>query len=82
MKIIEKANGRVEYYPTDGCRFVTKDRTKTYPWFLVLRPGDKIENYEDLPEEQVLEIEEQLRENEEEEEYAGEEDTGGEDGGD
>lgn len=57
MDIIQRRNGKIEYYPKKGLRFVKKDRTATYPWFISLKPGDSIENYEELPEDEVVQIE-------------------------
>ena len=45
MKIVERFNSSVEYYPSKGCKFVKRDRTAVYPWFLTLKKGESINDY-------------------------------------
>lgn len=62
MKILKRFTGKVEYYPEKGCRFVKRDRTATYPWFLTLKKGENIDDYEELPIAEVDQIEAILKE--------------------
>ncbi len=62
MKIVERFTGTVEYYPAKGCKFVKKDRTAVYPWFLILKKGESINDYEELPEGEAAQIEQILQE--------------------
>ncbi|HPQ79103.1 MAG TPA: hypothetical protein PLG47_01460 [Candidatus Dojkabacteria bacterium] len=67
MKIVERFNNSVEYYPSKGCRFVKRDRTAVYPWFLILKKGESINDYEELPEGEAAQIEQILQERNSEE---------------
>lgn len=67
MKIVERFTGTVEYYPAKGCKFVKKDRTAVYPWFLILKKGESINDYEELPEAEAAQIEQILQEKNSEE---------------
>ena len=67
MKIVERFTGTVEYYPAKGCKFVKKDRTAVYPWFLILKKGESINDYEELPEGEAAQIEQILQEKNSEE---------------
>lgn len=62
MKTVKRFTGNIEYYPDPGCRFVRKDRTKVYPWFLTLGKSDSIDNYEELPISEAEQIEKILKE--------------------
>ena len=60
MKIIEKGNGKVEYHPSEGYRFIKKDRTMVVPWFITLREGDSFDTYEEVSEAEALLLEDEL----------------------
>ena len=62
MKIVERFNSSTEYYPSKGCKFVKRDRTAVYPWFLTLKKGESINDYEELPEAEAAQIEQILQE--------------------
>ena len=67
MKIVERFNSSTEYYPSKGCKFVKRDRTAVYPWFLILKKGESINDYEELPEGEAAQIEQILQEKNSEE---------------
>ena len=62
MKIVERFTGTVEYYPSKGCKFVKRDRTAVYPWFLILKKGESINDYEELPIAEADQIGEIIKE--------------------
>ena len=67
MKIVERFNSSTEYYPSKGCKFVKRDRTAVCPWFLILKKGESINDYEELPEAEAAQIEQILQEKNSEE---------------